>query len=68
MDLFDKFVAFSNQIVDHFGKIVDLLFERGVLQHLEKPPGYGPVLTIIIVVVMECMRLLTIVVFMECQP
>ena len=29
VDLFDKFVAFSNKIVDLFGKIVDLLFERG---------------------------------------
>ena len=29
VDLFDKFVAFSNKIVDLFGKIVDFLFERG---------------------------------------
>ena len=41
VDNFGKFVAFSNKIVDLFGKIVDLLFERGVLQHLENPPGYG---------------------------
>ena len=39
-------MAFSNKIVDLFGKIVDLLFERGVLLHLENPPGYGPVLSI----------------------
>ena len=37
-------MVFSNKIVDLFGKIVDLLFERGVLPHLENPPGYGPVL------------------------
>ena len=44
VNLSDKFVAFSNKIVDLFGKIVDLLFERGggVLLHLENPPGYGP--------------------------
>ena len=35
-------MAFLNKIVDLFGKIVDLLFERGVLPHLENPPGYGP--------------------------
>ena len=29
--------------MDLFGKFVDLLFERGVLPHLENPPGYGPV-------------------------
>ena len=39
VDLFDKFVAFSNKIVNLFGKTV---FERGVLPHLENPPGYGP--------------------------
>ena len=38
----DKFVAFSNKIVNLFGKIVDLLFKRGVLPHLENSPGYGP--------------------------
>ena len=42
VDLFNKFVAFSNKIVDLFDKIVDLLFERGVVPHLENPPGYGP--------------------------
>ena len=40
VDIFDKFVAFSSKIVDLFGKIVDLLFERVVLQRLENPPGY----------------------------
>ena len=41
VDLFTKvwtfFTIFLNKIVDLFNKIV---LERGVLQHLEKPPGY----------------------------
>ena len=41
LDLFDKFV------VDPFGNIVDLLFERGVFPHLENLPGYRPALLII---------------------
>ena len=39
--LFDKLVVFPNKLVDHFGKIVDLLFERGVLPHLENPLAMG---------------------------
>ena len=31
-------MVFSDKIVDLFGKIVDLSFERGVLPHLENPP------------------------------
>ena len=33
-------------IVDLFGKIMDFLFERGVLPHLENPPGYKPCIQI----------------------
>ena len=41
---FEKFVAFQKQNSRLFGKIVDLLFERGFfwLPHLENPPGYRP--------------------------
>ena len=30
--------------MDLFNKLIDLLFRKGVLQHLENPPGYGPVI------------------------
>ena len=36
--LFDKFVVFSNKIVDLFGKIVDVLFERGGSSTPREPP------------------------------
>ena len=39
--LINKFVAFS-QNSELFGKIVDLLFERAVLLHLENPLATGP--------------------------
>ena len=51
VDLFYKTVDFLNKIElvklwlfkQNSNKLMDLLFRKGVPQHLENPPGYGPV-------------------------